>query len=107
MTATAFHKVVGTLQSHGHISNSAPDYECGNFSMRLIPKGFKVEIGVSRGEPSRKRTSILVKSSSSQKTIYDPVSSPLNNASKESPKKSSMISGFGFKNVSFSSIAFL
>ncbi|KVI07318.1 Histidine phosphatase superfamily, clade-1, partial [Cynara cardunculus var. scolymus] len=88
MPATAFHQGVGTLQSHGRISNSAPNYECGNLSMRLIPKGFKVEIGISRREPSRKRTSILMQSSSSQKTAYNPVSSPLHNASKESPKKS-------------------
>ncbi|KAK2984675.1 hypothetical protein RJ640_006658 [Escallonia rubra] len=92
MATTALNQAIGTLQSHGCFSNSGSHRDSLNASVRLISKGFKVEVGLLRRESycSRKRSFSLVQASSSQTTVFDAVSSPSKSTSttKDSPKKS-------------------
>ncbi|CAH1454086.1 unnamed protein product [Lactuca virosa] len=92
MAATAFNGCISTIKSHGHKSNFALDLEYGNSSLRLTSKGFKINLEVSGKDRycSRKRGFYVIQasSSSSQTTVLDQVSSPLNNKV-DTPKKSS------------------
>nr|KAJ0200700.1 hypothetical protein LSAT_V11C600336920 [Lactuca sativa] len=91
MAATAFNGCISTIKSHGHKSNFALDQECRNSSLRLTSKGFKINLEVSGKERYcfRKRGfSVIQASSSSQTTVLDQVSTPLNNKV-DTPKKSS------------------
>ncbi|PIN17000.1 Phosphoglycerate mutase [Handroanthus impetiginosus] len=91
MAATAFHQTIGTLQSRGCIRNSAFSQENGIASFRSISKGFKLDISLLRRDTycSRKRSFSVIQASSSQATVFDPVSSPSNNTTNDSKKKSS------------------
>uniref|UniRef100_A0A5B6ZGT3 phosphoglycerate mutase (2,3-diphosphoglycerate-dependent) n=1 Tax=Davidia involucrata TaxID=16924 RepID=A0A5B6ZGT3_DAVIN len=90
MAATAFHQAIGTLQSHGHLNYSAFHQEFGNASMNLISKGIKVDFGLLRRGSycSRERNLCAIKASTSQTSVFDPVLSPSNNTTNDSPKKS-------------------
>ncbi|KAK3011062.1 hypothetical protein RJ639_010737 [Escallonia herrerae] len=92
MATTALNQAIGTLQSHGCFSNSGSHRDSLNASVRLISKGFKVEVGLLRRGSycSRKRSFSLVQASSSQTTVFDAVSSRSESTSttKDSPKKS-------------------
>lgn len=93
MAATAFNGCISTIKSHGHKSNFALDQECRNSSLRLTSKGFKINLEVSGKERYcfRKRGfSVIQASSSSQTTVLDQVSTPLNNKV-DTPKKSSTV----------------
>ncbi|KVH99548.1 uncharacterized protein LOC112514506 [Cynara cardunculus var. scolymus] len=91
MAATAFNGSIGALQSRGYVGNSALYQECGNSSLRLTSKGFQFDLGLSGKERhfSRKRGFCLIQASSSQTTVSNQVSTPLNNTKVDSPKKSS------------------
>ncbi|KAK9270233.1 hypothetical protein L1049_025810 [Liquidambar formosana] len=90
MAAIAFHQAVGTLQSQGYLHNAGFRQEYGNVSVKLISKGFKVDIGlVRRGSyDSGERNFGVIQASTSQSTVFDPVSSPSNNHTNNSRKKS-------------------
>ncbi|KAL7594255.1 hypothetical protein Lser_V15G30933 [Lactuca serriola] len=91
MAATAFNGCISTIKSHGHKSNFALDQECGNSSLRLTSKGFKINLEVSGKERycfRQRGFSVIQASSSSQTTVLDQVSTPLNNKV-DTPKKSS------------------
>ncbi|KAK1555322.1 hypothetical protein Q3G72_024847 [Acer saccharum] len=90
MAAAAFHQPTAAVQSNRVLNNSGAHYEFGNVSMRLIPKGSKVNIQLSRNGTygSGKRNFCMIQASSSQTSVVDPVSTPLNNSSGESKKKS-------------------
>jgi hypothetical protein len=91
MAASAFHQAFGTLQSHGYLNNSGIRHELGDNSLRLISKGFKVEIGLSRRGcyPSDQRKFGVVQASASQTSVFEPVSSPSKSNTSSSQKKSS------------------
>ncbi|CAL5414894.1 unnamed protein product [Camellia sinensis] len=90
MSATAFHQAIGTLQSHGYFINSGFQQENGNTSLQLISKGFRVDIGLSRRGSycSRERSYVVAQASSSQTSVFNPVSSPSNTTTTDSRKKS-------------------
>ncbi|KAK3012749.1 hypothetical protein RJ639_008097 [Escallonia herrerae] len=92
MATTALNQAIATLQSRGCFSNSGSHRDSLNASVRLISKGFKVEVGLLRGGSycSRKRSFSLVQASSSQTTVFAAISSPSKSTgtSKDSPKKS-------------------
>ncbi|KAA8522499.1 hypothetical protein F0562_013140 [Nyssa sinensis] len=91
MAATAFHQAVGTLQPHGYVNHSDFHQEFGNVSMRLISNSIKVNFGqLRRGSYcSRERNICVIEASTSQTSVFDPVSSPSNNTTNDSRKKSS------------------
>lgn len=94
MAATTFYQAIGTLQSNGYIGNSTHHQECGNVSMRLVTRSFKLETGPLKREGycSRKRScrSIEASSSSSYQTSESsPISTPLNGTIKDPSKKPS------------------
>ncbi|KAK5832135.1 2,3-bisphosphoglycerate-dependent phosphoglycerate mutase [Gossypium arboreum] len=87
MANAMLHLTVGTLQLHG---SSGIHFQGGNNSVRLVPKGFKVEVGFcKRGicSSGEKKFSII-QASASQTSVFDPVLSPSNNGTHESLKKS-------------------
>lgn len=92
MPAIAFQQTIGTLQSHGYISNSSLHQECGNASVRFISKGFKVDVGLLRRGSycSKKRCFSGIQASSSQTTVFD-VSTPSKNTTSDSSKKTSEV----------------
>ncbi|KAM7514599.1 hypothetical protein LguiA_004182 [Lonicera macranthoides] len=89
MAATAFHQAIGTLQSRGYLYNEI-NHDCGNASVKLISKGFDVDVRLLRSGSycSRKRSFSLIKASSSQTTVFNPVSTPSNSTANDSRKKS-------------------
>lgn len=93
MAAAVFHQAIGTSQSLGPINNSGCHQEIGNGSMKLIFKGFKVELGLSKRECkcSSLRNFGVIRASSSQTSVADPVLSPSNKNTKEPRKKSSKL----------------
>jgi len=48
MATAVFHQALGAAQSHQHLQNSGSHYELVNASVKLISKGFKVDIGLPR-----------------------------------------------------------
>nr|KJB59101.1 hypothetical protein B456_009G239400 [Gossypium raimondii] len=87
MANAMLHQTVGTLQLHG---SSGIHFQGGNNSVRLVPKGFKVEVGFcKRGicSSGEKKFSVI-QASASQTSVFDPVLSPSNNGTHESLKKS-------------------
>lgn len=93
MAATAFHQAIGTLQSRGYLSNEI-NHECGNASVKLISKGFNMDVGLLRSGSycTRKRSFSLIKASSAQTTVFNPISTPSNSTANDSRKKSSKTS---------------
>jgi len=92
MATAVFHQALGTAQSHQHLQNSGSRLEFGHASLKLISKGFKVDIGLSRrgSYSSWKKKFGLIQASASQTSVVQPVSYPPNNSSDELRKKSSM-----------------
>ncbi|OMO85816.1 Phosphoglycerate mutase 1 [Corchorus capsularis] len=87
MANAMLHQTVGSLQLLG---NSGIHGEVGNNPVRLFPKGFKVQVGFSKGGAysSGERKFSSIRASASQTSVVDPVLSPSNNDSHESRKKS-------------------
>ncbi|KAK1436383.1 hypothetical protein QVD17_02162 [Tagetes erecta] len=87
MVAMASHQSIASLQSRGNIGNSALHQECGNLSMSLIKRGFKLEIELLKGEgySCRKRSCGSIQASSAS----NPISTPLSGTNKDPFKKSS------------------
>jgi len=48
MATAVFHQALRAAQSHQHLQNSGSHYELVNASVKLISKGFKVDIGLPR-----------------------------------------------------------
>ncbi|KAH8508806.1 hypothetical protein H0E87_010812 [Populus deltoides] len=90
MATAVFHQALGTAQSHQHLQNSGSHLEFGNASLKLISKGFKVDIGLSRrgSYSSWKKKFGVIQASASQTSVVQPVSYPPNNSSDELRKKS-------------------
>lgn len=88
MANAMLHQTVGSLHL---LSNSGIHCEVGNNSVRLLPKGFKVDVGFSkRGTySSGERKFSVIQASASQTSVFDPVLSPSKNGTHESRKKSS------------------
>lgn len=91
MATTVFQQALGTLQSHSYLSSSGFHQGCGSASVKLISKGFKVDIALMRrgNYCSKKRSFSLVQASTSQTTVFDPVSSQSHKTTNDSKKKSS------------------
>ncbi|KAK6277435.1 hypothetical protein POUND7_017758 [Theobroma cacao] len=87
MANAMLHQTVGSLHL---LSNSGIHCEVGNNSVRLLPKGFKVDVGFSkRGTySSGERKFSVIQASASQTSVFDPVLSPSKNGTHESRKKS-------------------
>ncbi|OMO94246.1 Phosphoglycerate mutase 1 [Corchorus olitorius] len=86
MANAMLHQSVGSLQLLG---NSGIHGEVGNNSVRLFPKGFKVQIGFSKGGTySSGERKCSIRASASQTSVVNPVLSPSNNDTHESRKKS-------------------
>ena len=93
MVAIAFHQTVGTLHSQGYLNNSGFHHEFGNASVKLIPRGSKVNVGLlKRGSGnSGKRSFAVIQASTAHTSVSGPVSSPSSNSTNGSPKKSSKL----------------
>lgn len=91
MATTVFQQALGTLQSHSYLSSSGFHQECGSASGKLISKGFKVDIALMRrgNYCPKKRSFSLVQASTSQTTVFDPVSSQSHKTTNDLKKKSS------------------
>ncbi|XWS21537.1 hypothetical protein CRYUN_Cryun30bG0062700 [Craigia yunnanensis] len=87
MVNAMLHQTVGTLQL---LSNSGTHCKVGNNSVRLLPKGFKVEVGYSNGGTysSEQGKFSVIQALVSQTSVVDPVLSSSNNGTHESRKKS-------------------
>ncbi|KAK4559669.1 hypothetical protein RGQ29_008748 [Quercus rubra] len=83
MAAAVFHQVIGTPHSSLH-------HEFRENTLRLNSNNFRLEIGVSRRvcHRSDQRNFCVVKASTSQTSVFDPVSSPSTNNTNNSKKKS-------------------
>ncbi|GLT93837.1 hypothetical protein SLE2022_116110 [Rubroshorea leprosula] len=89
MATAVFHQTAGTLQSRQFINNSGVS-DLGNFSVRLFRRGVKVDIRLSkRGNyGSVERKFGVIQASTFSTPVFDPVSSPSNDNTHESRKKS-------------------
>ncbi|GMI77233.1 hypothetical protein like AT1G22170 [Hibiscus trionum] len=87
MANAMLHQSVGNLQL---LSNSGTRYKVGNKYVRLLPKGFKLEVEFSKRGTyrSRERKFNVIQASASQTSVVDPVLVPSNNGTHESQKKS-------------------
>ncbi|XP_068314299.1 2,3-bisphosphoglycerate-dependent phosphoglycerate mutase 1-like [Pyrus communis] len=88
--ATAFHQSIGTPHSVGRVNNSGLHQEFAISSVRLISKGFEVDIGLSKrgGYNSSQRNLSVIRASASQASVIDMVSSPSHTKANDSRKKS-------------------
>ena len=99
METARFHQALGTAQSHQHLQNSGSHHEFGNASLKLISKGFKLDVGLSiRGCYSSCMRNI--QASTSQTSVVQSVSYTPNNSSDELRRKSSMPFYFSPKFIS-------
>ena len=91
MVAIAFHQTIGTLHSQGYLNNSDFHHEFRNASVKLIPKGYKVNVGLSKGGSgtSNKRSFSVIQASTAHTSVSGSVTSPSSNSTNGSPKKSS------------------
>ncbi|KAM3237899.1 2,3-bisphosphoglycerate-dependent phosphoglycerate mutase 1 [Capsicum chacoense] len=92
MAATTLYQTVGgTLQSCRNNGNSGlcPDY--GRVSLRLMSKGFKVDVGLLRGGSfcSRKRSTCVIQASGSQAMVFDEASASSSATTSDSKNKTS------------------
>ncbi|KAL8252774.1 hypothetical protein R6Q59_036467 [Mikania micrantha] len=92
MAAMASNQSITSLRSHGYIRNSALRQDCGNISMRVIKKAFKLEIDPSKKEgycfKKRSCGSIQASSSSFENPASNPILAPLTGTDKDPSKKS-------------------
>ncbi|XAR62180.1 Phosphoglycerate mutase (2,3-diphosphoglycerate-dependent) [Bertholletia excelsa] len=89
MVTSAFHQAIGTLQSHVYSIDSGFQQGYGNTSLRLISKGFRLDIGLLRRRSyCSKERRFISQASTSQTSVFNPVSSPSSNNIAESRKKS-------------------
>lgn len=91
--ATAAYQVVGAIQSGGCISHSSFHQESRNTaSLKLISKGFKVDIALgTRGSHCLKKRSLsVIQATASQTAMFDVISSPSSTTTNDSKKKTSM-----------------
>lgn len=90
MAGTVFQQGLGTLQHHRHFGSSAFYQEYGNESLKLISKGFKVNLSLmSQGSfSSNRRNFSVIQASTSHTTIIDPVSTTSNDTSDSKTKTS-------------------
>lgn len=95
MAAEVCHQAIGTLQFHSFLNNLNHPQKVGNNLVRLVTKDFISTNGLSRsgssycGQMNRRS---VIRSSASQTSIVDPVSSsPSKSNSSDKPKKSSKI----------------
>ncbi|KAK1406769.1 hypothetical protein QVD17_38377 [Tagetes erecta] len=89
MAATTVNGSVATIKAHGYIGKYTFHQDLGNSSLKLITKGFKIDLGLSRKKDywCRKRSSCLIQASFSQATVSDEVSTPVNSTTVEPVKK--------------------
>ena len=91
MAATAFHQAVGTIQAHGYCNGSRSQNEFGMFSARVMSKGVtRIETGsLKRRDYSSSGLKLgVIRASTSNTSVVDPVSLPSNNNASDSRKKS-------------------
>lgn len=91
MAATAIHQAVGAFQAHGCWDSSGSQNGFGGFSTRFMSTGAKtIEIQLlKRQDHCSSGLKLSVIRASSNTSVADPVSLPLNNSTSESRKKSS------------------
>ncbi|XP_057975042.1 2,3-bisphosphoglycerate-dependent phosphoglycerate mutase 1-like isoform X2 [Malania oleifera] len=88
MAAIAFHQAIGTLHSHGYLNYCSFNQEHGHVSVRLIPRSFKIDNGLSRRSycPTERGFG-LIQASAAHTSVFDPVASPTNKGTDDSHKK--------------------
>lgn len=93
MVVVALQQTIGTLHSQSYLNNSGFRQEFGNSSVKLIPKAYKVNVGLLKGGSgsSSKRSFVVIQASTAHTSISDPVSSPSSSTANGSPKKSSKL----------------
>lgn len=98
MVTAVLNTAIGTLQSYTLFNTFGAHHEFGNVPVRLTPKGFKVntELSSNWSYASGKRNFAFIQASASP-TLVDHVSSPSDNDTSDSKKKSSEHSSFLFK----------
>ncbi|XP_065882215.1 2,3-bisphosphoglycerate-dependent phosphoglycerate mutase 1-like [Euphorbia lathyris] len=89
MASAVFHQALGTLQSNQQLHNSGLRQEFGIASVKSVSKCLNNDFRLSTSRTEKKRNIRLVRASSSQTSVVDPVSSsPSNGSTNELKKKS-------------------
>lgn len=90
MSAQVFHQAMGTLQSNQLLNNSGTHHELGNIRVKFIQRSFKLNIELSRNRSFRfgKKNFGISQATASQTSVIEPVSSPSNQGTSDSKKKS-------------------
>lgn len=94
MAFEVYHQAIGVSQSHSCLNNFSHHQKIGNNLVRRVTKDFISSNCLSRttgsNNLSAKRNCVVIRSSASQKSVFDRVSSPSrNNTSDTHNKKSS------------------
>ena len=90
MAATIMRSAVGSIQTHrGHVSSSSQN-GTGNFSVKMVSKGFGIDMRLlGRGSCSRSSKLGVIHASTSTSSFADPVQAPSKSSASNSQKKSS------------------
>ncbi|KAJ1406821.1 Histidine phosphatase superfamily, clade-1 [Sesbania bispinosa] len=90
MAAEAYHQAIGTLQSHSYLNNCNNHRKLRNNLVRLVINDFVSSNGLSRRGSSHcvQRNCSVIRCSSSQISVVDPVSSPSISNTGDTYKKS-------------------
>lgn len=93
MAAATFHQGIGNIPFCGYFNNTCGNQENGNVSLKLISKGFRLDVSMLRTGTyrSKKQSFCGIQAMGSQTTVFDPVLSPLNGMPSDSKKKSSNV----------------
>ncbi|KAF9610310.1 hypothetical protein IFM89_021980 [Coptis chinensis] len=89
MATAACHQTFGTIQPHGCCDGSDLRKGLGNWSVKLVPRGFKAEVNSLRGVYSSGWKLNVIHASSSNTSVADPVLSPKSNNASDSKTKTS------------------
>ncbi|XP_061345932.1 2,3-bisphosphoglycerate-dependent phosphoglycerate mutase 1-like [Gastrolobium bilobum] len=90
MAAEVYHQAIGTLQSHSYLNNFNHHQKLRNNLVRLVTKDFIGSNDLSRSGSNHTglRNCSLIRSSASQTSVVDPVSSPSRSNAGDTQKKS-------------------
>lgn len=96
MASTAMHSAVGSIQTHRGYMNSSSPNGMGNFSVKMVSKGFGIDMRLLGRGNCCSRSWKLGVVHASMSSVADPIQAPSNSNTSSSQKKPSNL--FTFSN---------
>lgn len=89
MAATTMHGAIGSIQAHRGYVNASSQNGMGNYSVKMVSKGFGIDMRLLGRSNCCSRSWKLGVVHASTPSVADPVQAPSSNTSSGSQKKSS------------------